>query len=102
MKKIIPLEAKFMMDENPDAVILDVRNLEEYLSDGHIHGAQLIPVSELEERALTELPDKNALILVYCRGGKRSMLASQILDDLGYTNVYDFGGIKKWPFDVEK
>ena len=101
MKKIIPLEAKFMMDENPDAIVLDVRDLEEYLSDGHIPGALLIPLSDLAARAEVELPDKDALILVHCKSGSRSARAALLLDELGYTQVYDFGGLNKWPFELE-
>ncbi|MBR6328409.1 MAG: rhodanese-like domain-containing protein [Lachnospiraceae bacterium] len=102
MEKIIPLKAKFIMDENEDAVVLDVRNLDEYVMDGHISGAMLIPLPDLRERAATELPDKDVPILVYCKSGGRSVKAAAILDELGYTQVKDFGGIKDWPFEIER
>jgi len=102
MEKIIPLRAKYIMDDDPDAVILDVRDLDEYLDLGHIPFAQLIPLGELEQRAEKELPDKDALILVYCQSGKRSAKAAALLDELGYKNVKDIGGLRDWPFEIER
>ncbi len=102
MEKIIPLKAKYIMEDNPDAVILDVRRFDEYLELGHIPDAQLIPLGELAERAEDELPDKDAEILVYCQSGKRSAQAAMLLDELGYKNVKDFGGLKDWPFEIER
>ena len=102
MQKIIPFKAKIMMDENPDAIILDVRELGEYVADGHIAGSTLIPVDELAARYKTELPDKSATILVHCRSGKRSARACELLDSLGYENIYDFGGLIDWPFEIER
>ena len=101
VEKLIPLKAKYIMDDNPDAVILDVRDLDEYLENGHIPYAQLIPLKELSERAEDELPDRDALIMVYCQSGVRSSKAAFLLDELGYTNVKDIGGLKDWPFEVE-
>ena len=94
-------EAKEIMDNEEGYVILDVRTQEEY-DQGHIPGAMLIPNTEIEARAEDELPDKNQLILVYCRSGNRSKKAAEILVELGYTNIKEFGGIIDWPYEVEK
>ena len=94
-------KAKSLMDTQKDYVILDVRTDEEY-AEGHIPNAVLIPDYEIRERAEKELTDKNQLILVYCRSGNRSKTASEILAGLGYTNVVEFGGIRSWPYDIEK
>ena len=93
-------EAKALMDSERDYVILDVRTAEEYES-GHIPGAILIPDTEIAQQAEGILRDKNQLILVYCRSGRRSKLASEILVELGYTNIREFGGIIDWPYDIE-
>ena len=97
---ISPEEAKALMDTQQDYVILDVRTQEEF-DAGHIPGAILIPNTEIAERAEQELPDKDQLLLVYCRSGNRSKQASQILVELGYTNIQEFGGIKDWPYEIE-
>ena len=93
-------EAKEIMDREKGYVILDVRTQEEY-DQGHIPGAVLIPDSQIEERAQEVLTDKDQLILVYCRSGRRSKLAAQSLAELGYTNIREFGGIIDWPYEVE-
>lgn len=93
-------EAKHIMDDTEGYLILDVRAQEEY-DEGHIPGAVVIPHTEVEARAEAELPDKEQMILVYCRSGRRSKLAAQALADLGYTNVKEFGGILDWPYEVE-
>ena len=98
---ITPAEAKEMMDTRQGYVILDTRTPEEYEA-GHIPGAIVIPHDQIKDKAETVLPDKDQLILVYCRSGRRSKLAAQDLVDLGYTNVKEFGGILDWPYDVEK
>jgi len=95
--RITPEEALLMMSD--DVIILDVRTEEEYNS-GHIQNAILIPHGEIRERAESELPDKNQVILVYCRSGARSETAARALIDMGYTNVYDFGGIINWPYEI--
>ena len=97
---ITPEEAKQLMDTQQDYVILDVRTRQEY-EEKHIPGAILIPDSEIGERAEQALPDKNQLILVYCRSGRRSKLASEKLAQLGYTNIREFGGIIDWPYETE-
>ena len=97
--KITAKEAKEMMDKNSDITILDVRSEEEF-NTGHIEGAILIPDTEILEMAEETLTDKSATILVYCRSGRRSALASASLVELGYSNVYDFGGIIDWKYDI--
>ena len=93
-------EAKKIMDTETDYVILDVRTQEEY-DQGHIPGAIVIPDTEIKARAEEVLPDKDEMILVYCRSGRRSKKAAQILAELGYTNILEFGGILDWPYEVE-
>lgn len=95
--KISAQEAKEMM-ESQDVIIVDVRTQAEY-NEGYIENAILIPNESISE-APRELPDKNAIILVYCRSGKRSKEASDKLVSLGYTNIYDFGGIIDWPYEI--
>jgi rhodanese-related sulfurtransferase len=97
-RKITAKEAKDMMDDG-DVIILDVRTLEEY-DESHIPGAILIPNETISDTLPAELPDVNARILVYCRTGNRSSQAAKKLIALGYTDVYDFGGIADWPYDT--
>ena len=92
-------EAKKIMDTESDYIILDVRTEEEF-AQGHIPGAMLIPDYAIREKAETALPDKDALILVYCRSGRRSKNAAQILAELGYSNIREFGGIMSWPYET--
>ena len=94
-------EAKQIMEKEKNYIILDVRTQEEF-DAGHIPGAVLIPDYEIQQRAEKELTDKNQLILVYCRSGRRSKLASQALADMGYTNVVEFGGINDWEYETQK
>ena len=100
-EQITPKEAKTIMDTETDYIIIDARTEEEF-AEGHIENAILIPEYEIKDRAEKELPDKDALILVYCRSGRRSKIASEELVNLGYTNVKEFGGIIDWPYDVVK
>ena len=93
-------EAKQIMDSEEGYVILDVRTQEEY-DQGHIPGAILIPDTEIKAKAQEVLTDKDQLILVYCRSGRRSKLAAEALVELGYTNIKEFGGIIDWPYEVE-
>lgn len=88
-------EAVTKMEEEENYIILDVRTAEEY-EEKHIPDAINIPNESIGTEELPELPDKNQLILVYCRSGNRSKQASQKLADLGYTNVVEFGGIIDW------
>lgn len=99
-KKISAQDAKSIIDSE-DVIILDVRTPEEYNS-GHIENAVLLPVTEITDKAEEVLPDKDAKILVYCRSGNRSATAAKDLINMGYTNVFDFGGINSWPYDVVK
>ena len=93
-------EAKQIMDSEEGYIILDVRTQEEY-DEGHIPGAIVISHEKIEEKAEEVLTDKNQLILVYCRSGRRSKLAAEALVELGYTNIKEFGGIIDWPYEVE-
>jgi rhodanese-related sulfurtransferase len=94
-------EAKQIMDTEEGYIILDTRTQGEY-DEGHIPGAIVISHDEIEEKAEGMLPDKDQLILVYCRSGRRSKLAAETLVELGYTNIKEFGGIIDWPYEVEK
>ena len=87
--------AKEMMKKDDGHVILDVRSKKEY-DAGHIPGAISIPNEDIGSEKPDKLPDSAQVILVYCRSGNRSRQASQKLAELGYTNVYDFGGINDW------
>ena len=100
-EQITAEQAKTIMDTEKDYVIIDARTEEEF-AEGHIENAMLIPEYEISERAEKELPDKEQLILVYCRSGRRSKIAAQSLADMGYTNVKEFGGIIDWQYGVEK
>lgn len=93
-------EAKSIMDTQEGYIILDVRTQAEY-DQGHIPGAIVIPDTEVKDKAEEALPDKDQLILVYCRSGRRSKNAAQILAELGYTNIREFGGIIDWPYEIE-
>lgn len=93
-------EAKEMMDTQ-DVIILDVREQDEYDS-GHIPGAVLLPVGTIDEESAAEvIPEKDSTVLVYCRSGNRSKTASSALAELGYTSIYEFGGINTWPYETE-
>ena len=98
-QQITAQEAKTIMDTEKDHIIIDARTEEEFAA-GHIANAILIPEYEIAARAEAELPDKEALILVYCRSGRRSKIASEELVKLGYTNVKEFGGIIDWPYET--
>lgn len=100
-ERITVKEARNLMDIETDYIIIDARTEEEFLQ-GHIPEAILIPEYEIADRAEKELPDKGQLILVYCRSGRRSKIASLTLADLGYTNVKEFGGIIDWPYEIVK
>ena len=94
-------EAKEMMGSQ-ELIILDVREQSEYDS-GHIPGAVLLPVGSIDQdTAAAVIPDKDSTVLVYCRSGNRSKTASSALAELGYTAVYEFGGINAWPYEIVK
>ncbi len=94
-------EAKEIMDANSEAIILDVRTQQEF-DGGHIPRAICVPVETIGAEPPSELPDKDATILVYCRSGNRSKQAAEKLVDLGYTDIREFGGISSWPYEITK
>ena len=99
-QQITQEEAKEMMDTE-EVIILDVREQDEYDS-GHIPGAVLLPVGTIDgDTAAAVIPEKDSKVLVYCRSGNRSKTASSTLAELGYTNIYEFGGINTWPYETE-
>ena len=89
-----------MMLRDDGHIVLDVRRPDEYVS-GHIPGAVCLPNENIGTEMPAELPDPDQVILVYCRTGRRSKEASQKLADMGYTNVYEFGGIIDWTGEIE-
>lgn len=96
--KISAEEAHDMMQKDP-VIIVDVRQPSEY-AKGHVPGAILLPDDKIESKAKEALPDKEKTILVYCRSGRRSKAAAEHLIRMGYTHVYDFGGILDWPYET--
>ena len=100
-QQITAEEAKQIMDSGAEIIILDVREQEEF-DAGHIPNAVLLPYTQMNEQAARVLPDKNAQILVYCRSGRRSKIAAEALAALGYTRVYEFGGILDWKYEIER
>ena len=94
-------EAKEMMKRDDGHVIVDVRRQDEY-DEGHIPGAILIPNESIDTERPAELPDLDQIILIYCRSGRRSKEAAQKLFDMGYTHVYEFGGIIDWTGEIMK
>ena len=99
-QQITQEEAKEMMDTE-EVIILDVREQDEYDS-GHIPGAVLLPVGTIDgDTAAAVIPEKDSKVLVYYRSGNRSKTASSTLAELGYTNIYEFGGINTWPYEME-
>ena len=100
-EQISAIDAKKIMDSGEEYIILDTREQDEF-DEGHIPGATLIPYTEIENKAEEMLSDKDKLIFVYCRSGRRSKIAAESLVKLGYTNVKEFGGIIDWPYEVEK
>lgn len=99
-RQVSSKEATAMMEEETDYIILDVRTPEEY-EEKHITGAVNLPNETIGTEEIAQLPDKEQLILVYCRSGNRSKQASKKLADLGYTNIIEFGGIKDWTGETE-
>ena len=92
-------DAKAMMEKEDGHVIVDVRRQDEY-DAGHIPGAILIPNESITAEQPEELPDLNQIILIYCRSGNRSKQAAQKLADMGYTNIFEFGGINTWTGEI--
>ena len=98
-EQISQTQAKQIMDSSTDYLIVDARTLEEF-NEGHIKNAINLDYEEVTQKAESLLPDKNQLILIYCRSGRRSKIAAQSLCELGYTNVKEFGGIIDWQYEV--
>ncbi len=98
-KKLTAEEAMARMEAQEGALVVDVRTREEY-DAGHIEGAILLPNETIGDAMPAELPDLDAEILIYCRSGNRSAQAARKLIALGYTQVYDFGGIIDWPYET--
>lgn len=84
-----------------NVIVVDVRRADEYEA-GHLPGAILVPNETILTEAAKKLPDKNAVLLIYCRSGRRSAEAAQKLISIGYIHVYDFGGILDWPYEITK
>lgn len=100
-KQISQGEAKEMMTKDDGHIIVDVRRQDEY-DAGHIPGAILIPNENIDTTRPKELPDLDQIILVYCRSGRRSKEASEKLAKMGYTKIYEFGGIITWTEETVK
>ncbi|MCL2293548.1 MAG: rhodanese-like domain-containing protein [Spirochaetes bacterium] len=100
-RRISASEARKMMQELKEYIILDVRTEVEF-AQRRIPGAVLIPHAEIRNRAEKELPDKNMVILVHCQLGRRSENAARKLVSMGYVNVYDFGGLADWPYEIDE
>lgn len=92
-------QVKEDLEEGREFVLLDVRTPEEY-EEGHIEGAINIPLKNLSYDVENEIEDKETMIYLYCRSGVRVITAGQILQDLGYENVYNMGGIISWPYEI--
>lgn len=97
-EKITAADAIRLLDAH-EAAAVDVREPDEF-AVGHIPGAKLLPLGQVLSRAAEVLPDKNAVWLIYCRTGRRSADAVRKLESLGYTRLYDLGGILSWPYEI--
>ncbi|TYQ17783.1 UNVERIFIED_CONTAM: rhodanese-related sulfurtransferase [Acetivibrio alkalicellulosi] len=100
-KNISAKEAKERIDSEKGIILLDVRTPAEY-AESHIPESVLLPLDTLNRDVTNVITDKNAVIFIYCRSGRRSITAAEILISLGYTNVYNLGGINSWPFETIK
>ena len=89
------------METEDDCAIVDVRTQEEY-DEGHIVGAICVPNEQIGSAPLEVLPDLNQILLIYCRSGRRSKEAAEKLSNIGYTQVYEFGGINTWTGEIEQ
>lgn len=99
-QNILPADAKKRLESEKNIILLDVRTIEEY-TEKHIPKSVLIPVDVIEDEAQKKLKDKSVPIFVYCRSGRRSVIASEALVKMGYTKVYNLGGIIDWPYEIE-
>ncbi len=94
-------QAKAILDAEPNSLLLDVREEAEYIT-GHAQAALMFTLAEINDETADELiPDKDTPLLIYCRSGRRSREAARILADLGYTRIYDMGGLIGWPYGME-
>ncbi|WP_066868794.1 rhodanese-like domain-containing protein [Clostridium mediterraneense] len=100
-KELTQEEAKRNLDENMDILLVDVREVEEF-NAGHIEGAELIPLGEVEEAFANMDIDKDTEIYLYCRSGRRSEVATLALADMGFTNAYNIGGVLDWKYGLVK
>ncbi|WP_343185188.1 rhodanese-like domain-containing protein [Anoxynatronum sibiricum] len=100
-QSISPEEAFQRLENEEQIILLDVRTEAEF-EEGHIPGSMLIPLQVLAEEAPLQLSDKDATIFIYCRSGRRSLEAAKMMLEMGYTQIYDLGGILDWPYDVVK
>lgn len=100
-KSIDSKTVKEMIDNKEDFILVDIREVDEY-NEGHIPTAVLIPLGTIETDFEKKIPDKNKKIVIYCRSGNRTKQGYEKITNLGYTNVYDLGGIIDWPYDIEK
>ncbi|MGL4209030.1 MAG: rhodanese-like domain-containing protein [Candidatus Adiutrix sp.] len=99
--KITAQAAHKIMNGDEPVILIDVRTASEY-DEGHIEGAILIPHQEIEQKIQLHTTDKDGLILLYCRSGRRSAIATKMLLNMGYNSVFDFGSISDWPFGLSK
>ncbi|MBS3991272.1 MAG: rhodanese-like domain-containing protein [Erysipelothrix sp.] len=99
-QRISAQEAYENIKKDSSIIVLDVRTKQEFKGDGHIKKAINIPVDMLNNISLSKLKDNSATIYVVCYSGSRSAMAASILKKLGYTNVFDLGGMMSWPFEV--
>ena len=97
---ISPKDAKARLETEKDIILLDVRTPEEY-AEKHIPDSLLIPVDVIGKEAPAKLADRNTVIFVYCRSGRRSAAATEALVKMGYTNIYNLGGIIDWPYETK-
>ena len=99
-RNLSPAEAHQRMQTVDEVILLDVRTPAEY-EELRIPGSLLIPLNVLEAEAPAQIPDKDMPIFIYCRSGRRSIDAAEILIELGYTDVTNIGGIIDWPYETE-
>ncbi len=99
-RQITVAEAVTLMETEQNYIILDVRRPDEYAA-GHIPGAINVPNESIGTEPIAALPDKDRLILVYCRSGRRSKQAAAKLVAQGYTDIVEFGGINDWTGEIE-
>jgi rhodanese-related sulfurtransferase len=101
VRKVTFEEAKALLDAEPEAILLDVREEEEYIT-GHAAGARLFPLDDISpSSAAAQIPDKDTPVLLYCRSGRRSGEAAEKFLKMGYSRIYDVGSLVGWPYGME-